>query len=137
MINKTLLIILVTIFGIQLMNAQQIVYSPRNPSFGAAQYNPTFMLQSADSQNKFEEDDDNQFEQKTELEQFKDNLNRQLLNRISQKLFDDQLGDSDFSPGTYTFGSLVVDIFPSNLGLTIDVLDTDTGEQTVVSLPNN
>ncbi len=46
-----------------------------------------------------------------------------------------QFGDGGLTPGTYTFGSLSIEIFPSNEGLVITILDTDTGEQTQVIIP--
>jgi hypothetical protein len=36
----------------------------------------------------------------------------------------------------FNFGSLSVEIYPSSGGLTVDILDTTTGEQTQVIIPN-
>jgi curli production assembly/transport component CsgF len=60
-----------------------------------------------------------------------------LLNQVSNSLFQKQFGDKGISEGSYVFGSLSVDIYPSNLGLVVDILDTETGEQTQVIIPNN
>jgi curli production assembly/transport component CsgF len=52
-------------------------------------------------------------------------------------LFEDQFGGNVISTGTYNFGSLSVDVYPSNLGLIVDILDIDTGEQTQVIVPGS
>ena len=71
----------------------------------------------------------------SDLEQFTDNLNNQLLNLVSRSLFSQQFEDGGLTPGTYTFGSLSIEIFPSSDGLVISILDVDTGEQTQVIIP--
>lgn len=118
-------------------NAQDLVYKPKNPAFGGDTFNYQWLLSSAESQNDFKEDTKTGFEQKSELERFKENLNNQLLNKISNSLFENQFGDKGISEGSYVFGSLAVDIYPSNLGLVVDILDTDTGEQTQIFIPGN
>ena len=118
-------------------NAQDLVYKPINPAFGGDTFNYQWLLSSAEAQNKFKEDTSVGLEQQTELERFKENLNNQLLNQVSNSLFQKQFGDKGITEGSYVFGSLSVDIYPSNLGLVVDILDTETGEQTQVVIPNN
>ena len=116
--------------------AQQLVYSPINPSFlGGNPFNASWLLSSAESQNKFKEDDGSG-EQATELEQFTASLNRQLLSSLTNDLFSNTFGDESFEEGTFTFGSLVVDLVPTTTGLSIGILDTTTGEQSNIFIPN-
>ena len=94
--------------------------------------------QDADSINllvKFKEETDG-FEEKSELERFTESLNRQLLNELSRDLFQQEFGNEGLTSGTYTFGSLVVEISPTTGGLSIDIFDTETGEQTQIIIPN-
>jgi curli production assembly/transport component CsgF len=119
------------------VNAQALVYKPMNPNFGGDTFGYQQLLSSADAQNDFKEDSSNGMQQKSQLERFKENLNNQLLNKISNSLFDDQFGGNGISEGTYNFGSLSVDVYPSNLGLVVDILDIDTGEQTQVIVPRS
>jgi curli production assembly/transport component CsgF len=119
------------------LSAQDLVYKPRNPAFGGDTFNYQWLLSSAEAQNEFKEDAGNGFEQPTELERFKQNLNNQILNQISNSLFQKQFGTGGIKEGAYVFGSLSVDIYPSNLGLVVDILDTDTGEQTQIIIPGN
>jgi curli production assembly/transport component CsgF len=114
-------------------NAQDLVYKPINPAFGGDTFNYQWLLNSAEAQNKFKEADTGSNE--TALQLFKNNLNNQLLNQVSNSIFQKQFGDAGIVPGSYTFGSLSVNIYPSNLGLVVDILDTDTGEKTQVVIP--
>ncbi|GAA3771185.1 curli assembly protein CsgF [Flavobacterium ginsengiterrae] len=128
---------------------QNLTYKAANPNFGGDTFNYPWLLSSAQAQNDYKEENTNGYKQQTDLERFKSNLNNQLLNRLANSLFDSQFGNGTdigtgtgtgtgngiLSPGTYLFGSLSIDIYHSNLGLVVDVLDTDTGEQTQVILP--
>lgn len=120
-----------------LMQSQQLVYKPINPAFGGDTFNYQWLLSSAESQNKFKEEDTFGYEQQTELERFTETLNRQLLSSISQDLFQQEFGDDTLKEGTYVFGSLVVEITPTANGLSVNVLDTVTGDQTQIIIPNN
>ncbi|SHG69940.1 curli production assembly/transport component CsgF [Salegentibacter echinorum] len=119
------------------VSAQDLVYQPTNPAFGGNPYNYQWLLNSAEAQNSFKDPDaTNQREQMTELERFTSSLNSQLLSQVTRRLFTDQFGQQGLEEGTYSFGSLAVDIYPSNEGLVINILDTETGEQTQVIIPN-
>lgn len=132
------------------VNAQDLVYKPINPAFGGDTFNYQWLLSSADSQNKFKEEND-LYKPQTALERFRDNLNNQLLNYISRSLFQQQYGDGTttgtgtgtgtgsggLQQGTFVFGSLSVEIYPSNLGVVVNILDITTGEETQVIIPGN
>lgn len=129
-------LLFILLFAFLAINAQEIVYRPINPSFlGGNPYNAGWLLSNADAQNDFQEDTTG-FEEKSELEQFTESLNRQLLNQLSRDLFQQEYGDTGLTTGTYTFGSLVVEIIPTTGGLSIDIFDTTTGEQTNIIIPN-
>lgn len=116
--------------------AQQFSYKPLNPAFGGDTFNYNWLQSSATAQNKLTAPT-NQLDQRSELEQFGDQLNRQLLSQISRQLLAQQFGGVNFSEeGTYTFGSLNIEIFQSGEGLVINILDTSTGEETQVIVPN-
>ncbi len=118
------------------IQAQEIVYRPINPSFlGGNPYNANWLLSNAESQNLFK-DETYGLDEKSELDKFTESLNRQLLNQLSRDLFQQEYGDTGLTVGTYTFGSLVVDITPTTGGLSINIFDTNTGEQTQIIIPN-
>lgn len=115
--------------------SQQLVYKPVNPNFGGDTFNYQFLLSSAQAQNSFTDPNNNDDAEQTELERLNDDLNRQLLSQISRSVFTSEFGDG-LSEGTFNFGSLSLEIFDSGNGLVINILDTTTGEQTQVIVPN-
>lgn len=119
-----------------LLEGQEMVYKPVNPAFGGDTFNYQWLLSSAEAQNTYEEDNGFSFEEQSEIDNFTESLNRQLLNKLTSDLFREQFGEGDIEPGTYMFGSLVLEISPSSEGLLINILDTDTGDQTQIIIPN-
>ena len=119
------------------LQAQQFAYKPLNPAFGGDTFNYSWLLSSAQVQNGLKEPV-NPEDQLSELEQFGENLNNQVLSQISRTLLQQQIeGIGNFDQeGTFTYGSLAVEVFESEEGLVINILDTSTGEQTQVIVPN-
>ncbi len=135
MIKKTF--ILVFFFVASFCWSQQMVYKPINPAFGGDTFNYQWLLNSANSQNGFEDPDaeNSSRTRDSELERFSENLNRQLLSQLSRTLFDTQLGNG-LEEGSFTFGSLALDIYDSAEGLVVNILDTSNGEETQIIIPN-
>lgn len=117
--------------------AQQFSYKAVNPAFGGDTFNYNWLLSSATSQNGFKEEAVVRTAQ-SDLDRFGSSLNQQVLNQISRSLLAQQLQSvGNFSQeGTFTFGTLNVEIFDSDEGLVINILDTSNGEQTQVIVPN-
>ena len=113
--------------------SQQLVYKPVNPNFGGDTFNYQHLLSSANAQNSFRDPSADTGD--SEIDQFTENLNRQILGQLSRSLFSDQLSEG-LEVGTYNFGSLAIEIFESLEGLVINILDTNTGEQTQIIIPN-
>lgn len=134
--TKKIIFTLPFLFLMLQLNAQEIVYKPINPSFlGGNPFNASWLLNQANAQNKFKEAGTDKIK-KSELDKFSESLNRQLLNQLSRDLFKDRFGDEGIQAGTFTFGSLVVEISPGLEGMTFDIFDTTTGEQTTIVIPN-
>lgn len=134
-ILKNFIIILLLLSPLYL-SSQEMVYTPINPAFGGNTFNYQWLLSAANAQNSFEEESDFSFGDESELDSFTESLNRQLLNKITSDLFQEQFDDGDLEPGTYMFGSLVLEISPTSDGLLINILDTQTGDQTQIIIPN-
>ena len=60
------------------------------------------------------------------------------MSQISRTLTQQQLDSIGelTEPGTFTFGTLAVEVFESGEGLVINILDTTNGEETQVIVPN-
>ncbi|PKV52539.1 curli production assembly/transport component CsgF [Aquimarina sp. MAR_2010_214] len=133
---KSTLITLFLVFSMYNFSfGQDLVYKPVNPAFGGDTFNYQWLLSSAEAQNKFTDPTDSR-DQRSDVERFTENLNNQLLSQISRTLFTEQFGEGGLTEGTYSFGSLFIEIFPSGEGLVINILDTSTGDQSQVIIPN-
>jgi curli production assembly/transport component CsgF len=115
--------------------SQQLSYKPLNPAFGGETFNYQWLLSSANAQNSFTDPSINQEDDQSSLEAFSETLNKQILSQLSRSLFQTQLGD-ELQEGNFTFGSLALEIYESSEGLVVNILDTDTGEQTQIIVPN-
>ncbi|MGG5508016.1 MULTISPECIES: curli assembly protein CsgF [unclassified Myroides] len=119
-----------------LCSAQQLTYKPMNPFFGGEVFNYQMMLSSANAQNSFKDPATSKPKATNSLNQFTERLNNQLLNQISRQLFSDSFG-SELKEGTFTLGSLSVEIYDSLEGMVINILNTENGEQTQIIMPTN
>ncbi|WP_299440056.1 curli production assembly/transport component CsgF [uncultured Aquimarina sp.] len=134
---KSIIITVILIFSAyQYSFGQDLVYRPKNPAFGGDTFNYQWLLSSAESQNTFTDDNDPNADDRSELERFTESLNNQLLSQISRTLFNEQFGQEGLTEGTFSFGTLFIEIFPSGEGLVINILDTSTGDQSQVIIPN-
>ena len=128
-------LILLGLIGFSGLGAQQFSYKPVNPAFGGDTFNYQWMLSSAVAQNQFKgTTSTGSSSGLNSLQSFTDSMNRQLLSSLSQKLFGDQFQDG-IKPGTYMFGSLYLKVTQSDKGLVISILDTSTGEQSEIIIP--
>lgn len=116
--------------------AQQLTYQPTNPAFGGSPLNYNWMLQSAQLQNQFKEDDTDRFF-RDPLADFEQSLQRQILNQLSRELITNRFGDLDLTqPGTFNLGDFQIEVVPGIDGISIRIFNLLTGEETVVTVPN-
>ncbi len=134
--NLKIILIILILSVPAVMSSQNLVYKPISPFFGGDTFNYQQILASAAAQNSFSENSMSNLDEKTDLENFKERLNSQILNSLASDLFSQQFGEQGLSVGTYVFGTLVVDITPATDGLSISILDTTTGDQTQITIPN-
>ena len=134
---KKILLILIVFFSIHGLKSQQMVYKPINPALGGESFNYSWLLSSANAQNQFDSSQNYGYKSPSAIGSFQDNLNRQLLNKISNSLFGGDFGNTTLAPGVYNTGSLTVTISEYFGGLNISIIDTNTGEQTNINLPHN
>ena len=111
-------------------SASPIVYTPINPSFGGNPNNGSWLLGSAQAQNKTK--DPNDPSSKSPMEQFNDMLQRALLSRVASVLAASMVNDDGtLKPGTYEttdFTITIVDV--GNNTLQITTFDKNTGTST-------
>ncbi|MDC7995802.1 curli assembly protein CsgF [Altibacter sp. HG106] len=128
------LLFLVFVLGVAGIGfSQQLVYRPVNPNFGGDTFNYQQLLSSANAQNSFTNPDSRAG--LSDLDTFSESINRQVLGQLSRAIFGQQLGQG-LQAGTYNLGTLSLEIFDSAEGVVINILDTTTGEQTQIVVPN-
>lgn len=134
--KRVMIFLLITaLYAFPSVYSQTFVYRAKNPAFGGESFNYQWMLSSAESQNSFT--DDSEEPEDSDLTNFADDINRQLLGRLNRILLDGQFDiNGELTPGVYNFGDLSVEVFESTEGLVVNILDITTGEQTQVIVPN-
>ncbi|TPE44395.1 curli production assembly/transport component CsgF [Pontibacter mangrovi] len=119
------------------IQAQDMVYTPKNPAFGGNPYNYSWLQSSAQAQDKLKDPDaeTNTGITRDPLQDFKNSLNRQILNELSRKLISNQFGEDGVTPGSYTVGDYQIDVVEGPGGISIDIVDIGTGDRTSVTIP--
>lgn len=126
-------LILFSCFLIPTMNAQDFVYTPKNPAFGGDTFNYNWLLSSAQTQNLLEAEET--LSGRSTLETFTESLNRQLLSNLSRQLISTEFGEDSLADGTYNLGDFSLDVVSTLEGLNITIFDPTTGEQTQIIIP--
>jgi curli production assembly/transport component CsgF len=114
--------------------AQDFVYQPINPAFGGNPYNYSWLLGQAQAQNIFTEDVAG-YEEEDPLDGLQDDINRQILNSITQQFYKNQFGEDGLTEGYYKFGSYEIDISPIAEGMQVRIIDILTGSETTIIVP--
>ncbi|MFB9864248.1 curli production assembly/transport component CsgF [Rufibacter immobilis] len=120
------------------LQAQDFVYEPRNPAFGGYYFNYQWLQSSAQSQDKLKDPNattGNTGANQDPLKQFEDNLNRQILNQLSRQLVSSQFGDEGLEPGSYNIGNYQINVSEGAGGVSIVIVDQNSGSQTTVTIP--
>jgi len=114
--------------------AEQIVYTPVNPVFGGNPNNAPVLLTSANAQNNYKDPAAvNALAQLTPLQQFNQNLQQFVLNRIAASVTGTIIGaNGALVPGTITTTdfTIVVSQPVANGPLTVTTTDRNTGQTT-------
>lgn len=127
------------LFGTVKTQAQDLVYTPKNPAFGGNTFNYQWLLSSAQAQDTYEDEDSDLFRSSFDrdpVDDFAESLNRQILSQLSRQIVTNQFGEDALENGTYVLGDYQIDIGDIDNGINITILDTRTGATTTVSVPS-
>ena len=119
-------------------SGQDLVYEPKNPNFGGGNsFNYSWLLSSATSQDTNKDPDTPAARVATDpLTDFTANLNRQILAQLTDRFISDQFGRGTVRAGSYTVGGYQIQVTPGSGGVSIQISDPSTGNQTTVTIPN-
>lgn len=113
--------------------SQQLVYRPTNPSFGGNPLNGSFLLNSAQIQDKLT--DGSETTASDPLADFRDNLGRQILNQLAKQVVDQTFGETGLEEGIFEVGDFLINITETGSGINIQILDQLTGNETTLFVP--
>jgi curli production assembly/transport component CsgF len=114
------------------------VYQPKNPAFGGDTFNYQWLQSSAQSQDKLKDPEataTSSLLDRDPLTEFKENLNRQILNQLSRQLVVSQFGEDALRPGEYTVGNYQIEVTEGKSGIEILITDISNGNKTTVTVP--
>ena len=129
---NTVLIALITSLMLNLSaQASELIYTPKNPSFGGNPLNGTYLLNLAQVQNSIK-DPATQNDELTAIDEFNDRLQRSLLNRLTNTLSNNFVDESgNLVPGTTETSDFIIEITDNGSGtLTVTTTDKITGDAT-------
>ena len=114
-------------------SAEDLVYTPINPSFGGNPFNSAHLLGIANAQNKFK--DPASASRGTEAEIFARQLQSRLLSALSSQIVDAIFGDNPQQQGTIQFGGQTIEFVRGLEEVTLTITDDATGEITTIVIP--
>ena len=131
-------IVLFFAFSVCSLSAQDLIYTPKNPAFGGSPINYQWLLNSANTQNKFTATGDASRFQRDPLEDFQNSLQRQILSQLTRDIVRNQFGE-DGQPAEesrFEFGEFTIDVTPGPDGVQIRIFNILTGDETSITIPN-
>lgn len=135
-----ILFLLVFVMAASSSFGQQLVFTFINPAFGGSPLNGSWLLQSAQVQSDYQQKNANGADgnSTSELDDFANNLNNQILYSLANAIIQKQFGDlnNGLKEGQYNVGKFRINIGSGSNGLTVTVFDNTTGNQTQVIIPN-
>ena len=75
------------------------------------------------------------YSQKDPVQDFKENLNRQILNRLANKIIYTAFGEEELEPGQFKVGDYTIDITTDNTKIKIIIRDPNAGSETSLEIP--
>lgn len=115
-------------------SAQEIVYTPINPSFGGDSFNSAHLLGIANAQNDYK-DPSSTTTGNTQIDQFLRQLQSRLLSSLAAQVNDAIFGENPQDSGTITFGDQTITFVRLLDSVALTITDTTTGAVTEISIP--
>jgi len=135
-IGTSLLAALLLLLPASEAQGQDLVYQPTNPAFGGSSVNYSWLLNSANQQNPYDDGRDFSSFRDDPLQNFEQRLQRQVLDQLSRELIQDRFGEVDLTQeGTFDFQQFRVEVRPGPGGISLQVFNKQTGETSTVEIP--
>ena len=115
-------------------SAQELVYTPVNPSFGGDSFNSAHLLGIANAQNDYKDPESTQTGN-SQVDQFLRQLQSRLLSSLAAQVNDAIFGENPQESGTITFGDQTITFVRLLDSVALTITDTATGAITEISIP--
>lgn len=114
--------------------AQDLTYTPIDPTFGGNPFNSSHLLGIANAQNKFKDPSATGTGQ-TQAQIFAQQLQSRLLSSLSGQIVNAIFGDNPQQHGTISFGGQTITFDRGLDNVTLNITDDSTGEVTTIVVP--
>ncbi|WP_315765053.1 curli assembly protein CsgF [Sphingomonas sp. Y38-1Y] len=116
--------------------AQDMVYTPVNPSFGGNPFNSSHLLGIANAQNDYKDPASvRATSTNSQADVFRRQLESRLLSSLSSQIVNAIFGENPQEQGKISFGGQTVDFFRTLDEVTINITNDATGEVTTIVIP--
>ncbi len=115
-------------------SAQDLSYTPINPSFGGNPFNSSHLLGIANAQNDFK-DPASASRDNSQADIFARQLQSRLLSALSGQIVDAIFGENPQQHGVIRFGGQTVEFTRGLEDVTLNITDDATGEITTIVIP--
>ncbi len=134
--TAALLAAVLVLLPVPVLHATELIYTPVNPAFGGNPLNATYLLGTAEAQNKSKAPKDDLFGSDP-LDDFSTSLNRRILSILAGKIVDSAFGEEGLEPGRFELGDFVIDVIENaNGGPVITITDLVSGNTTTIDIPS-
>lgn len=114
-------------------SAQDLTYTPVNPTFGGNPFNSSHLLGIANAQNDYKDPATTTGSSQGDI--FARQLQSRLLSAVSSQLVDAIFGDDPQERGTFSLGGQTINFVRDLENVTITITDDATGEITTIVVP--
>lgn len=114
-------------------SAQDMTYTPINPSFGGNPFNSAHLLGIANAQNNYKDPDSPSNGSQADI--FARQLQSRLLSALSNNIVDAIFGPDAQNNGTVDFGGQTISWTRELDQVIVTITDDDSGETTTINVP--
>jgi curli production assembly/transport component CsgF len=115
------------------LHAQDLSYSPVNPSFGGNPFNSSHLIGIANAENKYT--DPATKKTSTQADIFAQQLQSRLLSGLSSQIVDAIFGENPQERGTIKFGGQTIQFVRGLEEVTLTISDDGNGQVTTIVVP--
>ena len=116
-------------------HAQELVYTPVNPSFGGNPFNSAHLLGIANAQNDTDAPSTGSNSRDAQADLFVRQLQSRLLSGLAGEVTNAIFGDDPQESGRIVFGSQTIEFFRGLDSITLNIFDADVGTNTEIVIP--